>query len=68
MKWFEIKPRRRGETRDTEFSGPAAPGAKPGAEALGEAVKEVKKVLRVRRWDANREEPFKGFGSEPGKF
>ena len=69
MKWFEINPRRRGELRDTEFSDPVAPeGAKPGAEALGTAVQEVKKVLRVRRWDANQEEPFSGFGSEPGKF
>jgi hypothetical protein len=52
-----------------EFSGPVAPeGAKPGAEVLGASVREVKKVLRVRRWEANQEEPFRGFGSEPGKF
>ncbi len=69
MKWFEINPLRRGELRDTGSSGPVAPeGAKPGADALGAAVQEVKKVLRVRRWDTNQEEPFRGFGSEPGKF
>ncbi len=34
---------------------------------LEDIIREVQAVLRVRRWEA-RDEPFRGFGSRPGKF
>ncbi len=69
MKWFGIGLRERREWPDRGFTGPVvSEGATPGDEVLGAAVEEVTRVLRFRRWNAQREEPFNGFGSQPGKF
>ena len=38
----------------------------PGPD-LEEVFDEVAKILTTRRWEV-REEPFRGFGSPPGKF
>ncbi len=66
MNWFGIGLRERREVPGREFTGSvASKGAMPGGEA---AVQEVKRVLRFRRWDAQKEGSFKGFGSQPGKF
>ncbi len=69
MKWFGIGLRERREFSDREFPGPvASEGVNPGDEVLGAAAEEVTRVLRFRRWGAHQEEPFRGFGSEPGRF
>ena len=38
----------------------------PGPD-LDEVFDEVANILTTRRWEV-REEPFRGFGSPPGKF
>ena len=69
MKWFGIGHRERRELPDREFTGSvASEGAKPGGEVPEAAVREVANVLRLRRWDAQQKGPFKGFGSQPGRF
>ena len=69
MKWFGIGLRERREFPDRKFTGSAvSEGAKRGGELPEAAVQEVKRVLRFRRWDAQQDEPFTGFGSQPGKF
>ncbi len=69
MKWFGIGLRERRELPDRRFTGSAASeGVKPGGEVPEAAVREVKRVLRFRRLDAQQEGPFKGFGSQPGRF
>ncbi len=69
MRWFGISLRERRELPDREFTGAVVSGgARPGGELPEAAVREVKRILRFRRWDPHREEPFKGFGSQPGKF
>ncbi len=69
MKWFGIGLRERRELPDRESTGSVvAEGAKPGGEVPEAAVQEVTRVLRYRRLDAQQEGPFKGFGSQPGKF
>ncbi len=69
MKWFGIGLRGRRGLPDRGFTGSVvSEGAKPGGELPEAAVQEVKRVLRFRRWDAQQEGPFKGFGSQPGKF
>ena len=69
MKWFGIGLRERRDLPDRELAGSVvSEGARSGGEVPEAAVHEVKRVLRFRRWDAQREEPFEGFGSEPGKF
>lgn len=37
------------------------------AEELQESLRDVAKALRLKRWNTS-EEPFRGFGSPPGKF
>ncbi len=69
MKWFGIGLRERRELPDREFAGSVvSKGAKRGGELPEATVQEVKRVLRFRRWEAQREGSFKGFGSQPGKF
>ncbi len=69
MKWFGIGLRERRELPDMEFPGSVvSEGAKPGGEVPEAAVQEVTDVLRFRRWDAQQEGTFKGFGSQPGRF
>ena len=69
MKWFGIGLRERRGLTDRGFTGSVvSEGAMPDDEVLGAAVREVKRVLRFRRWNAQQEEPFNGFGSQPGKF
>ena len=69
MNWFGISLRERRELPDRVFTGLiVSEGAKRGGELPEAAVQEVKRVLRFRRWDAQQEGPFKGFGSQPGKF
>ncbi len=69
MKWFGIGLRERREWPDRGFTGSVvSEGAKSGGELPEAAVQEVQRILRFRRWDAQQEGPFKGFGSQPGKF
>ncbi len=69
MKWLGIGLRERGGLPDREFTGPVvSEGAKRGGEVPEAAVQEVTRVLRFRRLDAQQEGPFKGFGSQPGRF
>ena len=69
MKWFGIGLRERRELSYREFTGSVvSESAKSGGELPEATVQEVKRVLRFRRWDAQQDEPFKGFGSQPGKF
>ena len=69
MKWFGIGLRGRRELSYRGVTGlVVAEGAKPGGELLEADVREVTNVLRFRRWDAQQDGPFKGFGSQPGKF
>ena len=37
------------------------------APGLDQVLAEATKILTTRRWQV-REEPFRGFGSPPGKF
>lgn len=57
MKWFG----RREPTPEVAESSD-----EPGRESE-DILEEVQSVLRLHRWDV-REEPFRGFGSQPGKF
>ncbi len=57
MKWF----RRKEPTPERAESSD-----EPGRD-IEDISEEVQSVLRLHRWDA-REEPFQGFGSQPGKF
>ncbi len=69
MKWFGIGLRERRELPDREFTASVvSEGAEPGGELPEAAVQEVTNVLRFRRWEAQQEGPFKGFGSQPGRF
>ena len=69
MKWFGIGLRERRQGPDREFTGSvASEGARPGGEVADATAQEVTKVLRFRRLDAQQEGPFKGFGSQPGRF
>ena len=69
MKWFGIGLRERRELPGREFTGSVvSESAKSGGEPPEAAVREVTNVLRFRRWDAQQDGPFKGFGSQPGKF
>ena len=65
MRWFEFGLRGRRQ------SGEMAPARVPVTAAREEreaAVQEVVKALRAKRWDTDGREPFKGFGSHPGRF
>ena len=69
MKWFGIGLRGRRGLPDRKFTGAVvSEGARSSHEMPEAAVQEVKRVLRFRRWDTQQEGPFKGFGSQPGKF
>ena len=69
MKWFGIGLRGRRGLLDRKFTGSVvSEGARSGGEVPEATVQEVKRVLRFRRWDTQQEGPFKGFGSQPGKF
>ena len=69
MKWFGIDLRGRRGLPDRKFTGSVvSEGARSSDEMPEAAVQEVKRVLRFRRWDTQQEGPFKGFGSQPGKF
>ena len=63
-----------GAVRDSDRKEVAEQLAEPEAELasapgpdLDEVFDEVGKILATRRWEV-REEPFRGFGSPPGKF
>ncbi len=57
MKWFRRnEPTPEGPDRGDEL--------KRDIEDISE---EVQSVLTLRRWDTS-DEPFEGFGSQPGKF
>ena len=57
MKWFA-----RREPTPERAESSDEPGREPE-----DILEEVQSVLRLHRWDV-REEPFQGFGSQPGKF
>ena len=49
------------------MTGEAEPTDHHDAEELYESLLDVARALGVKRWNT-REEPFRGFGSPPGKF
>ena len=57
MKWFRLME----PTAETPDSGD-----EPGRE-IEDVLKEVQSILKNSRWGA-REDPFRGFGSLPGRF
>ena len=57
MKWFRRK--------EPTPEGPDR-GDEPKRD-IEDISQEVQSVLTLRRWE-KRDEPFEGFGSQPGKF
>ncbi len=68
MNWFAFNTRRVGGHRKEKPEGQLVrvQNAQTGQMSWLE-IRKVRSVLEFRRWE-DREGPFRGFGSPPGKF